>query len=608
MKRYRIILTAALVLAVAGCSKDQILEQTPAEKYYIGAEITEVGSKTTRDDLSILWSEGDAIRIVSNKNLTGGVFTLEEGKGTKKGLFSGSTELSGDYYMALYPSTGSINSAYYCYSVPTTITYGQEFKDFPMASYESDTKTLNFKPLAAVVQLSLYDANIERNITEISINVKGGRSGFGNVKLGQDFFVSGKIKEYSVVSGSSSASIELPEGGVKIGNSAETATVFCFLIKPNGNQGNTTFEANDYYDMIDITVSSGTEVMHLYKTSPDSFSAGEIRRFSPVQFQTSEEKAVSVSIDGGAYVTLAKAISDAVYPGLSLKLKSNFPGNLVTKSDMTKVFTFIDNCSQPIKLDLSEISFSHNSTWVTFGDGQQKIKEFVCPNTLVTLESYSLRNCSNLEQITLNEGLEELSGLGGTPKITTFNIPSTVKVITPSFNTGTEFTVTAGNNTFFAIDGILYKWTNSKHTQKMLYTYPKRNTRTSFTVPLTDSYNGYLFSGAQYLEEIIFPYSKNTIQLGGSDFNNVPNLHTLKFYSNVKTNSAKEVGGNVPAGQAKTIYVPTALLSTFETYSWIQTLVNTCGFTLTGGADSYPESKSSIVGLGTASSPSNEWK
>ena len=91
------------------------------------AVLEDSGTRTALlGDLSVVWSDQDAIKVFNASNPTGKVFTLSAGAGTGAGTFSGSISGSGPFY-AVYPASagGSLAGSSLRVTVPATQTYAE---------------------------------------------------------------------------------------------------------------------------------------------------------------------------------------------------------------------------------------------------------------------------------------------------------------------------------------------------------------------------------------------------------------------------------------------------------------------------------------------------
>lgn len=106
---------------------DSEITDPAADQISFTAVLEETGTRTTlQSDLSVVWSEGDQIKVFNDANPNGKVFDLSAGAGTDSGTFSGSISGSGPFY-AVYPASagGSLASGSLHVTVPAAQTYAE---------------------------------------------------------------------------------------------------------------------------------------------------------------------------------------------------------------------------------------------------------------------------------------------------------------------------------------------------------------------------------------------------------------------------------------------------------------------------------------------------
>lgn len=118
MKKILVIsgLMMAAIVALTGCQPKNVAEQLP-ERVLTVAAFTDDGTKAYNDGLSVLWAEDDALSMFySNPEggyLSAGKFTISDGVGTKRGIFTGTApELAAGSYdwYAIYPYNAKLTT------------------------------------------------------------------------------------------------------------------------------------------------------------------------------------------------------------------------------------------------------------------------------------------------------------------------------------------------------------------------------------------------------------------------------------------------------------------------------------------------------------------
>lgn len=136
---------------------------------------------------SVVWSEGDQIRVYSSSNFVGEVFTLISGAGTVDGVFSGTISGSGPYY-AIYPADAAGTITYeggltLNLSVPTTQQYahGSFGKDANISwAMAESTNTLYFHNVFGAVSFTLTGS---ATIKAVNLYTRGSDVMNGKVKI-----------------------------------------------------------------------------------------------------------------------------------------------------------------------------------------------------------------------------------------------------------------------------------------------------------------------------------------------------------------------------------------------------------------------------------------
>ncbi|MCQ2336978.1 MAG: hypothetical protein MJ010_07365 [Paludibacteraceae bacterium] len=168
-----LVLVLLVMLASVSCKKSDAIkgeEQSTGKKVDMEFTATSEGTlKTTvkSDGTTVVWSEGDAIKVFSNYDYQGGELTLTSGAGKTTAKFSGRCSESGPWY-AVYPSSSvnSFNDGEIDFTVPAVQTYaGATFAKgmMPCVAY-SATTDLNFKHSFGVLKLNLTGEGLVKSI------------------------------------------------------------------------------------------------------------------------------------------------------------------------------------------------------------------------------------------------------------------------------------------------------------------------------------------------------------------------------------------------------------------------------------------------------------
>lgn len=112
---YRYIAAAFAAIAAVACAKQEISqpdqEQAPVNTYEYVLNVSQEGTKTTMDGLSILWSEGDDIAVLVKEEATGnlvsaakaGAQVIADGVGTNQATFNLAIPEGYTPFAAVYP-------------------------------------------------------------------------------------------------------------------------------------------------------------------------------------------------------------------------------------------------------------------------------------------------------------------------------------------------------------------------------------------------------------------------------------------------------------------------------------------------------------------------
>lgn len=92
-------------LLIAACNKIETKDGGEAiVKQGVLSATIEPATKTSLDNdgVSVLWSDSDALAVLSNDDWTFTQYTLQDGEGSKSGIFTGNLKL-GNNFLAIYP-------------------------------------------------------------------------------------------------------------------------------------------------------------------------------------------------------------------------------------------------------------------------------------------------------------------------------------------------------------------------------------------------------------------------------------------------------------------------------------------------------------------------
>lgn len=181
----------AVAVVSASCSVNQMTPQVSSDTR-VQMEFTAgtVDTKTSINDLEVLWSAGDAISVFDGTN--NNRFDLTGGEGTKSATFSGLAETVSEY-VALYPY--SANASFAGNTITATLpaeqysTVGGSFDTMlnPAVAKSSDN-TLTFRNIAGLIRINVTNVPEGLGIREIQAKAATSLTGEYTVNTSGDDF------------------------------------------------------------------------------------------------------------------------------------------------------------------------------------------------------------------------------------------------------------------------------------------------------------------------------------------------------------------------------------------------------------------------------------
>ena len=181
----------AATIVSASCSVNQMTPQVSSDTR-VQMEFTAgtVDTKTSINDLEVLWSAGDAISVFDGTN--NNRFNLTGGEGTKSATFSGLAETVSEY-VALYPF--SANASFAGNTITATLpveqysTVGNSFDTMlnPAVAKSSDN-TLTFRNIAGLIRINVTNVPEGLGIREIQAKAATSLTGEYTVNTSGDDF------------------------------------------------------------------------------------------------------------------------------------------------------------------------------------------------------------------------------------------------------------------------------------------------------------------------------------------------------------------------------------------------------------------------------------
>ncbi len=284
----------ASCVAIISCTKEQTNEELPFVEDTKDGKITCVlpNTKTSLgEDLKVLWSDGDKVRVYSNIVLSGAEYVTTVG-GASTGVFSPvSSKVEEETRFALYPASagGVMNggSASVSFAALASQTYTNALSSqtsisaLPLVS-KSTGDTFTFVNVCGGLSFQIVDyMQSGLKVKKIELTAKGGEAIAGQMSVNLETGVA----DLSSSTGNKSITVNCGEGVEVGGLSTESYPFIIFL--PAGNYTNgLTFIITDTEGQT-YTVSTNKAV---------TVSAGVVTPFAPLQLTRYYGKANCYSV------------------------------------------------------------------------------------------------------------------------------------------------------------------------------------------------------------------------------------------------------------------------------------------------------------------------
>lgn len=195
------------------------------------------------------------------------------------------------------------------------------------------------------------------------------------------------------------------------------------------------------------------------------------------------------------------------------------------------------NCSQITSLTLSE-----GIKEIKFGafSNCRNLKSVSLPDSLVRIDSYAFEYCDSLNTINIPNNVSYLSAYGSIWDGTVFKNCSQMQ----------EITVASENETFTAINGILYD-----KAGRLLYCPQGKLGKATIPFGVNHVFQN-AFSGCKYLSEIIFPadFKGFFAEDNNNMFSGCDNLCSITFLNNTFENLSENYLSGIPNKNNLTVY------------------------------------------------------
>ena len=174
-------LLMALPLLFLACSREEAEVPGYVEIVVQGEDAT----KTALDGNSVVWCEGDRMKVYSTSDAVGKSFVLHNGAGSSTGHFYGPIP-AGDTFFAVYPPTATYNGAStFTFTLPAEVEYTEGTfapGSNPMLSATSnDVTAFSMRNLCGVLRLRLTG---NFTVSSLELSFANSVSGAGTVARG----------------------------------------------------------------------------------------------------------------------------------------------------------------------------------------------------------------------------------------------------------------------------------------------------------------------------------------------------------------------------------------------------------------------------------------
>ena len=464
MKRKAFTLcVATLVFAamLSSCKKKENGDERITTFY---ATTDSEGSKTDLNGGTVLWTNGDAVKVFNADGSASATFTLSAGAGTSTGTFTGEIAESATYY-GVYPNgdNHSFASSKLTVNIPQTQTYRADNFSLGSATMVAQTTgtTMDFKHVCGGIAIDLV-AGQAASITSIEVTA------LGNELLYGDFEVNSSTGEI----------VSSDNGGSKTTLTCSSAVA---LNATNDTRFYIMLPAQTYTGGLQVVFKNGSEAIC---TKNIGTSGVQIPRAT---IKTLQQLDVNPAEPGAPVIaSITPRCPGAYIVSCATKVSSAGSGNLVTVG-----FCWTTTASEASTVTKGTDNFFEetSSTGLTPGDFQFDITGMQSATTYY-IRSYAINS---------DDGI---TYSGSNISIRTFEDPPTSLDQGSLSSTSTnvlsgEFTVAPGRKVRFTISNLRYnpsqrKWSIGSNQydegKKDLYTSTNHDVSTNYT----ESYNGYI--------------------------------------------------------------------------------------------------------------------
>lgn len=185
MKRKAFTLCVATLVFAAMLSSCKKKENGDEKITTFYATTDSEGSKTDLNGGTVLWTNGDAVKVFNADGTASATFTLSTGAGTSTGTFTGEIAESATYY-GVYPNGAnhSFANSKLTVNIPQTQTYRANNFSLGSATMVAQTTgtTMNFKHVCGGIAIDLV-AGQAASITSIEVTALGNEPLYGDFEV-----------------------------------------------------------------------------------------------------------------------------------------------------------------------------------------------------------------------------------------------------------------------------------------------------------------------------------------------------------------------------------------------------------------------------------------